>query len=70
MPFRLSERTSNSKALSTICRFVFRRVNFFALRTRPSLMSILVLTNYAPFFHIFVRRQATVGRATVRDLNN
>lgn len=43
MPFRLSERTSNSKALSTICRFVLSRVSFFALRTKVSLMSILVL---------------------------
>ncbi len=43
IPFRLSERTSNSKALSTICRFVLRRVSFFALRTKLSLMSILVL---------------------------
>ena len=43
MPFRLSERTSNSKALSTICRFVLRRVSFLALRTKLSLMSMLVL---------------------------
>src|ERR1700730_4567837 len=43
MPFRLSERTSNSKALSTICRFVLRRVSFRALRTKLSLMSMLVL---------------------------
>src|SRR5260370_35752422 len=43
MPFRLSERTSNCKALSTICRFVLRRVSFRALRTKLSLMSMLVL---------------------------
>src|ERR1700751_2383656 len=43
MPFRLSERTSNSRALSTICRFVLRRVSFLALRTKLSLMSMFVL---------------------------
>src|SRR5450759_3133666 len=43
MPLRVSERTSNSKALSTICRFVLRRVSFRALRIKASSMSILVL---------------------------
>src|SRR5215472_16823910 len=42
MPWRSSERTSNSKALSTISRFVFRRVSFFALRISVSLMFMLV----------------------------
>src|SRR5215467_4360553 len=42
MLLRSSERTSNSKALSTISRFVFRRVSFRALRIKPSLMLMLV----------------------------
>jgi hypothetical protein len=37
MSFRLSERTSNSKALSTICRLLLRRVSFLALRTRVAI---------------------------------
>jgi len=46
MPFRLSERTSNSSALSTICRFVLRRVSFLALRTKLSSMSMFVLIEW------------------------
>ena len=42
MLLRSSERTSNSKALSTISRFVFRRVSFRALRISVSLMLMLV----------------------------
>jgi hypothetical protein len=55
MPFRLSERTSNSKALSTICRFVLRRVSFFALRTKLSSVDVGSHGNhYAPFQGLFV----------------
>ena len=43
MPLRLSDRTSNSKALATISRLVFRRVNLRAFRTKSSSSSMLVL---------------------------
>src|SRR5208282_2403826 len=43
MPFLLSERTSNSKALSTISRFVLSLVSLRALRTNPSSISMFVL---------------------------
>src|SRR6266704_1914661 len=36
MPLRLSERTSSSRAASTISRFVLRRVSLRALRTKLS----------------------------------
>lgn len=42
MLLRSSERTSNSKALSTISRFVFRRVSFRALLIKSSSMLMLV----------------------------
>src|SRR5690242_904729 len=47
MPFRLSERTSNSRAASTISRFVFSPVSFRASRTNLSLISIFVLPMFA-----------------------
>src|SRR5208337_912370 len=43
MPLRLSERTSKSRALSTIWRLVLRRVSLRAFLIKPSSISILVL---------------------------
>src|SRR5271166_2808824 len=43
MPLRLSERTSKSRALSTIWRLVLRRVSLRAFLIKPSSMSIFVL---------------------------
>src|SRR5271157_4077551 len=43
MPLRLSERTSKSRALSTIWRFVLRRVSLRAFLIKPSSISIFVL---------------------------
>src|SRR5208283_795950 len=43
MPLRLSERTSKSRALSTIWRLVLRRVSLRAFLIKPSSISIFVL---------------------------
>src|SRR6266478_2493842 len=43
MPLRLSERTSSSRAASTISRFVLRRVSLRALRTKLSSITMFVL---------------------------
>src|SRR5712692_9632188 len=43
MPLRASERTSNSRAVATIWRFVLRRVSLRAFRTKRSSISMLVL---------------------------
>src|SRR5712671_4223254 len=67
MPFRLSERTSNSRALSTICRFVLRRVSFFALRTKLSL-NVNVRSHRMIIHHSWIFLCITLRRSTARDL--
>jgi len=68
MPLRLSDRTSNSKALSTICRLLFRRVSFLAFRTRSSSMSMLVLMRrlYTILKHFCASRCASVSKLAPR----
>ena len=71
MLLRSSKRTSNSKALSTISRFVFRRVSFRALRIKPSLMLILVRAMeslYTNFGGIGVSRATNVGLNQAHEL--
>src|SRR5713226_5084200 len=53
MPLRLSERTNNSSALSTIARLVLSLVSLRAFRTNSSFSSMLVLLidkYYTPFY--------------------
>ena len=50
MPLRLSDRTSNSKALSTICRLVFRRVSFSCF-TDQTLVDVDVSSHAATIHH-------------------
>ena len=68
MPLRLSDRTSNSKALSTICRLLFRRVSFLAFRTRSSSMSMLVLMRrlYTILKHFCASRCDSVSKLAPR----
>ena len=68
MPLRLSDRTSNSKALSTICRLLFRCVSFLAFRTRSSSMSMLVLMRrlYTILKHFCASRCASVSKLAPR----
>ena len=54
MPFRLSERTSSSSALSTISRFVFSRVSLRALLTKL-LVNLDIRSAHVESIHHFSR---------------
>src|SRR5215467_5179231 len=75
MPLRLSERTSNSKALSTIWRFVLSRVSLRALRIKSSSMSMFVLAmnnEHTPFLSkiVYGKEKRNVEEHAARKLRS